>query len=361
MKISIIGLGLIGGSLAKALRHIYGDDITINAYDTCQKSLDDAYHNHIIDFGFQHFAQELFPCDFMFLCSYVDQNISLLGQIKEQINDSCILSDVSSVKSEIHRHIEIHQLSNYFIGGHPMTGSEKKGYNNSSRAFFENTYYIVTPSANNQETQIDKITKLITDIGAIPLIMNEDDHDFSVAGISHFPHVIASLLVNTIRKEDEFNRMAQIAAGGFKDITRIASSSPEMWKTICFENKDNLLTFIEKFRNQLLEIEQILLEKNDESMRLMFQNAKDYRDSLIDTRITSESSYFIIHVDIPDVQGILASVVSLLASHNVSIKNIGIIHNREFEEGALQIEFYTKKEQLLSIKILEENNYRIFQ
>lgn len=361
MKICIIGLGLIGGSLAKALRQKYKKEIIIYACDTNEASLKQAINDKVIDQGFTKFSEELFPCSFLFLCTYIDKNLMLLKKIESSINKDCILTDVSSVKTQIHEAIECTSLKNQFIGGHPMTGSEKKNYENSSSLLFENTYYILTPSKYSDSSSIQKLKELISMLHAMPLVMDYAKHDYCVAGISHFPHLISALLVNTVKTNDSSNQyMAKIAAGGFKDITRISSSSPKMWKTISLENKENILSFISDFQIQLEDLKSSLECNNEDSIACMFENAKEYRDSLKDARYTTDSSYYIIHVDIPDIPGVLASIVSLLASNMISIKNVGIIHNREFVQGALQIEFYTKKELQQSIEILKDNNYTLF-
>lgn len=361
MKISIVGLGLIGGSLAKALRNEYHNDIEIYAFDTNQQAIEQAKKEEIIDQGFTTFSKELFPCAVLFLCTYIDKNLSLLKDIKNNMNSNCILTDVSSVKAGIHQAIQKVDLDKHFIGGHPMTGSEKRNYENSSRLLFENSYYILTPTDSVSVESINTLKNMIKKIHAMPLVMDYKTHDYSVAGISHFPHVMSALLVNTVKQNDADNHfMSKIAAGGFKDITRISSSSPSMWKTISMENKENLLLFIDDFQSNLNTIKHSLEKNDDCPIEDMFINAKEYRDSLRDSRYTTGSSYYIIHVDVPDVPGVLASVASLLAKNKISIKNIGIIHNREFVEGALQIEFYSKNESEDATRILKENNYTLF-
>lgn len=361
MKVSIVGLGLIGGSLAKALRNEYQGDIEIYALDTNLASIEQAKKEHIIDKGYTSFSKELFPCSVLFLCTYVNKNLSILEEIEQSINSSCILTDVTSVKTKIHQSIQNTMLEKHFIGGHPMTGSEKKNYENSSKLLFENSYYILTPTETVPEKSVEFLKNMIQRIHAMPLIMDYKIHDYSVAGISHFPHVLSALLVNTVRNNDSSSHfMSKIAAGGFKDITRISSSSPAMWKAISLENKENILLFLQDFQKELDVLKKSLLENEELQIEEMYTTAKNYRDSLTDSRYTSGSTYHIIHVDVPDVPGVLASVASLLAKNTISIKNIGIIHNREFIEGALQIEFYSKKESENAIRILKENNYTLF-
>ena len=144
-----------------------------------------------------------------------------------------ILTDVSSTKGLIHREIENNNLSDHFIGGHPMTGSEKTGYIHSSATLLENAYYVITPSANISKEKQKEFVELITNMHALPILLEDVQHDNITAAISHLPHIIAACLVNLIQKsDDEQEHMHALSAGGFKDITRIASSSSTMWENI---------------------------------------------------------------------------------------------------------------------------------
>ena len=147
-----------------------------------------------------------------------------------------------SVKSGIHERIRALGLDGQFIGGHPMAGSERYGYANSKARLLENAYYILTPTPKTSPDQLKDYERLVVSMGAIPLVLDADQHDYVTAAISHLPHIIASSLVNLVRESDsEDGTMKMIAAGGFKDITRIASSSPDMWQQICLTNTDNIV------------------------------------------------------------------------------------------------------------------------
>ena len=145
----------------------------------------------------------------------------------------------------------------HFIGGHPMAGSEKTGYKSAKAHLFENAFYILTPTPNVTKDMVDKMTELVKATGAVPIVLDPDYHDYTVAVISHMPHIIASALVNTVEELDDDNcYMHSLAAGGFKDITRIASSSPEVWSSIC-SDKGKILSVLKKFKKILN-----LLKKN---------------------------------------------------------------------------------------------------
>ena len=224
-----IGLGLIGGSLAKALKRS-NPSCRIMAYSRTSTTTGLALSEHAIDICCTSVSDPQFAaCNCIFLCAPVDTNISALRILKDIVPPDCILTDVGSVKTDIHRAAQEMGLNGRFIGGHPMTGSEKSGFAHAQAHLFENSYYIITPSADTVPEKIDWYKKMVTGFGALPIVLNCEQHDYATAAISHLPHLIAAALVNTVHDLDSKDEMMKLlAAGGFKDITRIASSSPGM-------------------------------------------------------------------------------------------------------------------------------------
>ena len=219
-----------------------------------------------------------------------------------------------------------------------MTGSERFGYANSKASLFENAYYILTPTAGTPEDKVSDYRKLVETIGAIPLVLPYEQHDYVTAAISHLPHVIAASLVNLVKNEDSKDGvMKMIAAGGFKDITRIASSSPAMWQQICLTNTDNVVSLLSQYIDNLCEFREQLKQKDADVLYQFFDTARTYRESFINVSSGPIKTEYVITVDIADKPGAIAAIASLLAMHDVSIKNIGINHNRELAEGALLI------------------------
>lgn len=352
-----VGLGLIGGSIAKALKEKY-DKITIYAYDTNKDSLATANQEGIVDHPMEEIGKEFHNCDIIFLCAPVSSNDLNLKTLSQYISENCILTDVGSVKTPIHETIASLGLTSHFIGGHPMAGSERYGYINSKAALLENAYYILTPTKEVSTERIDFYKEMVKRIGAIPLILSCEKHDYITAGISHLPHVIAAALVNLVHDSDsEDGIMKLVAAGGFKDITRIASSSSEMWQHICLTNTENILALLDQYQEALSKIRTELSNRSGDAIYDFFANARIYRDSFIEASSGPIKKVFSLHVDIPDEPGALASIATMLALNNISIKNIGIAHNREFEEGVLQIEFYEENGLQKAISLLTSHGY----
>lgn len=354
-----IGLGLIGGSIAKAIRSTI-PDAHIIAYDISSASLRLAKGEHVIDDIRPAVDTSFGTCDYIFLCAPVTNNGENLLILKDCLSPKTILTDVGSVKTDIHRQIENLGLKDQFIGGHPMTGSERFGYPNSNAALLENAYYILTPSDTVPESMLSKYRNLVESMGAIPLILDYEEHDYVTAAISHLPHVIAASLVNLVKDADSKEGvMKMVAAGGFKDITRIASSSPDMWRQICLTNTDNISKLLKDYIKALTDLSVCLDYRAEDALYDFFDSARNYRESFIDMSSGPIKAEHVFTVDIVDEPGAIAAIASLFASHNISIKNIGINHNREFAEGALRIEFYDKKSIDQAITIMTKQGYNL--
>lgn len=355
-----IGLGLIGGSIARAIRQFYPGS-RLMAYDINQEALETALNDGVIQLPLTSIGEELTDCDYIFLCAPVSENDFRLPELKKYLSPSCLLTDVGSVKTDIHRHIEKAGLSGQFIGGHPMAGSERTGYVNSRALLLQNAYYILTPCEEVGQAVVDSFRDLIASLGAIPLILTCAQHDYVTAAISHLPHVVASSLVNLIRQADsEEGIMKLIAAGGFKDITRIASSSPVMWQQICLANGDNISRLLEDYIEALEQIKTQIEQADPGQLYQFFDDARQYRDSFIDASSGPIKKTFFIRIDIADEPGALAAIATILALNQISIKNIGIVHNREQEDGVLRVEFYQEESIQKSTEILRSKGYTVY-
>ncbi|MCM1387124.1 MAG: prephenate dehydrogenase [Bacillus sp. (in: Bacteria)] len=354
-----IGLGLIGGSIAKAIHHKLPES-NIIAYDTNAASLELAQKEGVITKACTDIDDSFSGCDYIFLCAPVSHNDENLNALKNHLSARTLLTDVGSVKTGIHEHIASMGLEEQFIGGHPMTGSERFGYANSKASLFENAYYILTPTFLSSPDKISAYRSLVETIGAIPLVLTCEQHDYVTAAISHLPHVIAASLVNLVKNTDSKEGvMKMIAAGGFKDITRIASSSPAMWQQICLTNTDNIVSLLTQYIGDLTKLRASLESKDMDALYDFFDTARTYRESFINVSSGPIKTEYVITVDIADKPGAIAAIASLLAMHDVSIKNIGINHNRELAEGALRIEFYDDTALGNATGILREDGYSI--
>lgn len=357
-----IGLGLIGGSLAKALKKL-DNSCKICAYTRSAHTTQTAKDAGAIDEICSSARDPLFgTCDYIFLCAPVGNNIAALENLRQVIHPDCILTDVGSVKTNIHEAVARLGLTGQFIGGHPMTGSEKTGFENASDHLFENAYYILTPTEDVPSKRVEEYRKLAASLGAIPLVLTYQEHDYITAAVSHLPHVIAASLVNTVHNLDsKEEHMKLIAAGGFKDITRIASSSPEMWEQICIYNHDNIARVMDEFIRLLTEARDHMCASDGAHIYHMFEESRDYRNSFSSASLGSIKKTYRIYCDIIDESGAIATIATTLAVNGINIKNIGIVHNREFEEGVLRIEFYEEEPSRKAAEILRQHRYQVWE
>ncbi|MBP1756571.1 MAG: hypothetical protein H6Q59_2969 [Firmicutes bacterium] len=364
-RIGFIGFGLIGGSIARALKKI-NSSYHLVAYDYHKNNpstdLQAALHDQVLDRVTTTLSEEFPDCDLVFLCAPVLSNIEYLKQLKPLLKSDCILTDVGSVKTNIHEAVEELDLEAQFVGGHPMTGSEKTGYHNSYALLLENAYYILTPTAKTPGVMTQTLYHLVQKMGSIPILLDAREHDKITAAISHVPHIIAAQLVNLVREsDDEAEKMRALAAGGFKDITRIASSSPVMWQNICLTNGHEIKECLDRYISSLQIASEAITANDGEFLYRMFDTAGEYRSAIPNKSIGLMKKLFEVYLDIVDEAGAIATIATLLASNQISIKNIGVIHNREFEEGVLRIEFYDESAQQKAIAMLARYNYRIYE
>ena len=359
-KVGFIGLGLIGGSIAKNIKKLYpGISIIASASreETLRQACADGLTANEQFLPLEDFAD----CDLLFLCGPVKVNLSYLKQLKPLLSPDCLLTDVSSIKGDIMREVAALGLEHQFIGGHPMAGSEATGYENASEYLLENAYYILTPGEGVPRDWSREFSALVKDMGAIPLIMTPEKHDFATAAISHLPHIIAASLVNLVKDaDDEHAVLKTIAAGGFRDITRIASSSPVMWQNICLTNQREILKLLDRFEDYLKRFREELADDREYALLQEFQSAKDYRDNLPLRKNGILPSVYEFYCDLIDEAGGIATIATILATNQLSIKNIGIIHNREFQDGVLHIEMYDQPSLDAAIALLQRNHYTIY-
>lgn len=359
---TVIGLGLIGGSIAKAIKK-YHPDADIRGYNRSPKNLRLALEDNVIGYAMRDVSDRIEESDYIFLCSPVGINVANLEKMLPHLSKDCIVTDVGSVKGDIHKEIERLGIADRFIGGHPMAGSEKTGYIHSSYSLLENAYYILTPGNRLPEERYEEFFRFIESLHALPIRSDDKKHDHATAAISHVPHLIAAALVKLIEENDSPDQfMKLIAAGGFKDITRIASSSPTMWEHICRSNQEQIMILLGKYIQQLENISEDIKNHDFQKIYDLFETAGAYRNSLNDKASGPIQKTFRLYLDVPDEAGAIARVATILADHDISIKNIGINHNREHSEGVLDIVFYDEVSLQAAVPVLTsgENHYTVY-
>ena len=354
-----IGFGLIGGTVAKAIRAAE-PDCRICAYMRSRTKLEVARADGIVDVVLDGPEDSRFSeCDVIFLCTPIETCAEYLSTLKPLLKEGAFITDVGSTKAAIRKTAMDLGLGARFIGGHPMAGSEKSGYEYSDPVLFENIYYMLCPTPETPEDITERMTEIVREMKANPYIIDAEEHDLAVAAISHVPHLVAAALVNLVHRTDDPDQtMRRLAAGGFKDITRIASSSPVMWKQIFSANRDAVLKVLRSYIESLESIERSLLEDDIAAIHELFMESGAYRKTFSDEHGILEAQYSF-SVKVEDKPGAISVISAILAADGISIKNIGINHNRESGSGALRIEFYSAGDCIAAERRLAAFNYEI--
>lgn len=354
-----IGFGLIGGSIAKGLKRD-NPRTKIMAYMRTVSKLEQAKRDGVVDLVLDGIDGRLSECDIIFLCTPVEFNADYLKKIRPLLKDGAFITDVGSTKLSIHEQVKELQMEDVFVGGHPMAGSEKTGYENATDHLLENAYYIITPTARSRKEDVERLTAVAGAIRAIPVVLDYREHDSIVAAVSHLPHLVASSLVNLVRENDTpGERMKQLAAGGFKDITRIASASPEMWEQICMTNTGNIAEMLERYITSLQSVLSSLRGRDEAAIHRLFDSSRTYRNSISDRSRGAIEPEYSFSVDIVDEVGSISTLSVILAAKGISIKNIGINHSREHGEGALRISFYDEEARTAAWNRLTDYKYTL--
>ena len=277
-RIAISGVGLIGGSLAKALKgkKIVGEILGVGRNE---ERLQRAQEDGIIDAYTAHLDATLERVDAVVVATPVGRIVDLTRIMIPFLKKGTIITDVGSVKKEIVREVErCIPDTLHFVGAHPIAGTENSGFEASFATLFENSTCILTPVSTTSPEAVAKIKELWSLIGSNVVSMDCDRHDEILAAVSHLPHVIAYSMVNCLLKREGFEEtILSFSGGGFKDFTRIAASHSEMWRDIILMNRDKVLPVIELFQDYLNELKEAIERGDGEKLYSEFQKSRMFR------------------------------------------------------------------------------------
>ena len=284
IKVAIIGVGLIGGSLGLCLKNKLGDKIFISGLCRSEKSMSRAVELGAVDFADSDVEKVVADSDIVYLSPPVLQIIPMVKKILPYLKPETILTDAGSTKNFIWQELEkILPKNIYYIAGHPMTGREKSGVDVADKNLFKNKAYVIIENTNAPKKAYDKLMSLLELTEANFMTMGLAEHDRCASIISHVPHVAAAALVTLLnRSKNDLNSCLKLIGGGFKDTTRIASSNADMWADICMTNGQAISNNLRELQNILGEVITAIDSHDRQKIHDYFTESKKRRDDILE-------------------------------------------------------------------------------
>jgi prephenate dehydrogenase len=353
-NISIIGIGLIGGSIAKGLKNS-GRDFKISAFDKSQ-ILDSAEEQNVIDKKLNT-IEEAKNSNIIFLCLPTDLSLNALKILAPVLNENTIVSDVCGVKGIFEKEWKSVESKGIYIGGHPMTGKESGGFDNSDPLLFENSVYIISNSAKDAD-KLKEFTEIIHLLGARIRFLDPFIHDKIIAQVSHLPQLLAVSLVNSVSKNDNGINYLDFAAGGFRDMTRIASGNFDIWEPVIKMNKSEILAALELMKNKLNSLDELLKNENIDALKGLFDKARAKRDEIPKNTKGFINPLYDLFVYVKDEPGVLSKLTTALYKNDINIKDMELLKIREGTGGTFRISFQSQKDADTAEKVITEIGFR---
>jgi len=351
-KVGIFGLGLLGGSVALGLksRFLAGE---LHAYDQDPGALEAALALGAADRVHTELGPWVGDLDLAILAAPVGAIPKLIEELTPYASEKTLFTDVGSVKGPVVRAAS--ELPR-FVGGHPMAGSERAGIQNAHAGLLENAVWVLTPNEKSDPQDLEELKTLVNELGAYPLVLDPELHDRLVARVSHLPYLLAVALNLLVARDEKNDLLMFLAAGGFRDLTRVASGSPRMSRDMVAENREAVRAALDDLKTALAELEAAL--ENPEELFRLAEEAKRTRDAL---PIVKRSLLPVRHelvVQVPDRPGELARITSALGEAGVNIKDIEVLAIRD-AGGAIRLGFAEPGEKEAAQKVLSEIGYRV--
>lgn len=279
-KLVIFGVGLIGGSVALALKKV-GSDTHIVGVGRNQEALDTALELKVIDSACSNISNAVADADVILIATPVAQTPTILAAIKPHLNPNTVITDAGSTKSDVLAYAQdvLGAKSSQFIGGHPIAGAEKSGVTAAMADLYVNKNVVLTPAANTSAAAVVAARALWETCGAKVSEMTAENHDSIFASVSHLPHLLAFALVDDIASRPNAAQLFSFAASGFRDFTRIAGSHPEMWRDISLANKQALLKELDAYEAELATIRTLLKNDDGAGLQALFERASVARNA----------------------------------------------------------------------------------
>lgn len=344
----------MGGSLAASLKRTScaGEITGVDIPEVLAKALEMG----IVDKTCQSPEEGVQGADMVVLATPISSILTLIPRIASHLKPDTLVTDVGSTKVEI-----IQTARKYlpetvcFIGGHPMTGSERGGVTSADSFLFENAVYVLTPLQEPPLPWFTILCEIIKRIGGRVLVLDPVSHDEIVAAVSHLPYLLSVSLINLVADlREKYPNLLQLAAGGFRDMTRVASGSTQMWKDICQSNKSQILPLINLLIQNLQTLKSLIseegilpkLERARQVRSLIPYSNKGLLEPLHEVRLVAK-----------DEPGVLATLTRVIAEAGINISDMEILKIREGEGGTIRLAFRLRSDALRAVELLKQAGF----
>ena len=347
----IAGVGLIGGSVGLSVRQRFLAERVVGL-DASPEVLEAARGLGVIDEAQLEPGPWLAEADLVILASPVASLVSLAQSLEPYLGEHTVLTDVGSVKAEVTAALPHLR----FVGGHPMAGSEKAGVQHASAALLENAVWVLTPAKGTDPAALALVREFVTHLGAKPIRASPEQHDRLVAAVSHVPYLVAVGLTQMIAEDDDRDLMMLLAAGGYRDLTRVASGNPLMSRDMVLGNEEAVRKALHLLQKQLQSLERVL--GDPDALLSSAQSAKRTRDSFPVVKRSLLPAKYELVVAVPDQPGELATMTAALGQADINISDIEILGIRE-AGGAVRLAVEDAQQLRRAVQVLRDIGYEV--
>jgi prephenate dehydrogenase len=352
-EVLIIGLGLIGGSLGLALQ---GSPLVkrITGLDKSAAAVEQAIKIGAIDAS-PPLEEAVARAEIIFLCSPMAAYPQILRDILPLVRPGAVLTDVGSTKTEVAALFTELPAHVFGIGGHPMAGAETAGIQGADRYLFENAVYILTPAEDTPRSVLRRLSRLVETTGAKVQVMSAAIHDQAAARISHVPHLAAAALLNVTKADPT---VLMMAAGGFRDTTRVASGDPALWQDIIFSNARYISSELQKLIEELGHMKKALEQNDRGALLAMLEQASALRAQIPAWQRSLMGSCSDVICIVPDQPGVIGQLGNILGSCQVNIMDLEILRIREGDGGTIRISVPDEQSARRAVEALGEEHIK---
>lgn len=330
MNVAIIGCGLIGGSVALAWRRAFPDS-EVAGFDPDRTALERAFDAGALTRREGSAAEAVAEADAVVIASPVSSIAHVVREIEPRLRPGAIVTDTGSVKDPIIARIRETAPGVRFIGGHPMAGTEQQGFTAASADLFAGAWWFLTPDSSDANASAAELSPMIRALGAKVVQVEPLVHDRIVAAISHTPMLLAAALVHLAGTPIDEQDARVYAGGGFRDLTRVADSNPQLWLDICLENRTAIIESLSTLAAETSRLTRSLFEGDREGLEGFLVGARAARRMLPEK--ADRPSLTVLAVDVPDRPGSLAVVSRILGEADVNIEDIRVAHTPAGDRG----------------------------